>query len=170
MPCRTRRESVFSEPGGEAETTQRLGDRFLLFFGTEIDARQCLGAFEGGGLREMHDVDGGLVGGHQIFDGFADRRGRVREHQRHGAFCAGDDGGGFPGTARQIFGEEVDLTESCRHQQELGVRQLDERNLPRPTSIGFGVEVELVHHDLADIGVRALAQCKIRDDFGPSHK
>ena len=154
-----------SEPRGEAETAQRFGDRFLLGLGTEVDARQCLGALERGRLREMHDVDRGLVGGHQIFDGFADRRGRVREHQRHRAFRAGDDGGRLPGATRQILGEEVDLTESCRHQEELRVRQLDERNLPRPTSIGFGVEMELVHHDLADIGVRALSQCEIRDDL-----
>jgi len=72
---------------------------------------------------------------------------------------------GLPVRPLQIGGEEVDLTESGRHQQELGARQLQQRHLPGPATIGVGIEMELVHHHLTDIGGRALAQCQVRQDL-----
>ena len=44
--------------------------------------------------------------------------------------------------------------------------QLEERHLPSPSPLGVAVEVELVHHDLVDVGVGATAQRHVGDDLG----
>ena len=59
-----------------------------------------------------------------------------------------------------------DVAERRRHQHELRARQQQQRHLPRPAAVGVAVEVELVHHDLVDVGVRALAQREVREDLG----
>ena len=57
----------------------------------------------------------------------------------------------------------VDVPERRRHQHELRLGQLEQRDLPSPAAVGLGVEVELVHHDEADVGVGALAQRDVRE-------
>ena len=57
--------------------------------------------------------------------------------------------------------EPGDVAERRRHDQELRSRQLDQRDLPCPAAVGVGVEVELVHHDQADVGVGTLAQSDV---------
>ena len=46
------------------------------------------------------------------------------------------------------------------------MREAEDRHLPRPAALRVGVEVELVHHDLADVGARALAQRDVRQHLG----
>ena len=41
-----------------------------------------------------------------------------------------------------------------------------QRHLPGPAAVRVGVEVELVHHDLADVGVGAVAQRDVGQDLG----
>ncbi len=53
-----------------------------------------------------------------------------------------------------------DVAEGGRHQQELRVGQQQERHLPRPAAVRVAVEVELVHHDQADIRVGAVPQAR----------
>ena len=72
-----------AEPGGEPELPDSLGDLVLLRPGADVDAGQRLGLFDRGGLGEMHDVDGGLVGLQQLGDGLVQRGGGVVVEQRH---------------------------------------------------------------------------------------
>ncbi|CAB4911889.1 unannotated protein [freshwater metagenome] len=154
------------EAGGEAEVADGLGYRGLLLLGRDIDARQGLSAFECRCLGEVHDVHRRQVRLHQLLDRFADRGGDVREHQRDRPFGTGDDGGRAAGASGQIVAEERDVAQRRRHEQELGVRQFDQRYLPGPPPVRLGVVVELVHDHLADVGVGALPQCQVRDDLG----
>src|SRR3546814_17180077 len=48
----------------------------------------------------------------------------------------------------------------------LGLRELDERNLPRPATPGLAVEVELVHHDQPDVGAVAPPERDVGEDLG----
>ncbi len=154
------------ESGGEPESAQGIGDGRLLLLGAHVDAGEGLRPLERCGLCEVHDVHRGLMGGDELFDGLADRNLRVRERQRNGSFGARDLHSGSPGTPSEIALQESDVAECRRHEQELCVREFDDRYLPRPPAFGFGIEMELVHHDLADVGVRALAQREVRDDLG----
>ena len=47
----------------------------------------------------------------------------------------------------------------------LGRGEFEKRYLPRPAALGIAVEVELVGDEDADVGVLALAQRHVRDDF-----
>ena len=69
-------------------------------------------------------------------------------------------------TPGQVVDEPGDVAERRRHQQELRLRQLEQRHLPGPAPVGLGVEVELVHHHLADVGRRALAQRDVGQHLG----
>ncbi len=46
------------------------------------------------------------------------------------------------------------------------MRQLEQRHLPGPAAVGLGVEVELVHHHLADVGLGTLAQRDVGQHLG----
>jgi hypothetical protein len=154
-----------SETGAESETPDRLRDGVLFLPAAHVDTGQRLRPFERRGLGEMHHVDGRLVGGGQFLDGLADGGAGIREGQRHRPFGAADQRGRAPGPAGQVLLEERDVTECRGHQQELGVREFDQRDLPGPSAIRLGVVVELVHHDLADVGVGALPQRQVRHDL-----
>jgi hypothetical protein len=165
MPCRTSRDSVLPKPGGEPEVADGLGDRVLLLAGAHVDAHQRLRALQRGGLGEVHDVDRRLVGAEQLLDRLVQRRHRVREDQRHRPLGVVTTAVGRP--VRRVRSlEPGDVAERRRHQHELRLRQLEQRHLPGPAAVGLGVEVELVHHDLADVGVGALAQRDVGQDLG----
>ena len=166
MPCRTSRRQGAAEAGGEPEAADGRGDRVLLGPGAHVDAHQRLGPLQGGGLGEVHDVDRRLVGGEQFLDRLVQRRHRVREEQRDRPLGVADHGGRPAGAPAQVVDEAGGVAQRGRHQEELRLRQLDERHLPGPAAVRLGVEVELVHHDLADVGVGALAQRQVGQDLG----
>lgn len=87
-------------------------------------------------------------------------RGRIGVEQRHGPLCAGYQSGRPTGATSQVLAQEADVAERGRHQQELGMRQLQEGGyLPGPAAVGgVAVEMELIHHDNADVGVRSFAK------------
>ena len=58
----------------------------------------------------------------------------------------------------QVSGDLADIAEGRRHQQELRLGQAEQRHLPRPAALAVGIEVELVHHDLADVGAARPAR------------
>ena len=62
--------------------------------------------------------------------------------------------------------ERRGVAERRRHQQEARLRQGEERHLPGDAAIAVGVVVELVHDDVVDVGVRALAQRDVGEDLG----
>ena len=113
----------------------------------------------------MHDVDGGLVGGEQLLQRLVQRLEAEGEDQRDRALGVLDDGGGPAGALGEVFLEPGDVAEGGRHQDELRLGQFDQRDLPRPAPVGVGVVVELVHDDLADVGVGAVAQRDVGEDL-----
>ena len=70
------------------------------------------------------------------------------------------------GASREVGLESGDVAEGRRHEHELGVGQLEDRNLPGPSPVGIGVEMELVHHDLTDTGAGTVAQRDVGQDLG----
>ena len=114
----------------------------------------------------MHDVDRGLVGGEQLAQRLVQRLEAEGEDQRDRALGVLDDGGGPAGAPGQVLLEPGDVAEGGRHQDELRLGQLDERDLPGPAPVGVGVVVELVHDDLADVGVGAVPQRDRGEDLG----
>ena len=121
---------------------------------------------DGGGLGEVHDVDRRLAGLDELLEGVVEVLHRPGEVQRDRPLGVGDDGDVAARTPRQVVDEERDVAERGRHQQELRVRQLEQRHLPGPAAVGLGVEVELVHHDEPDVGRASLAQRDVGQDLG----
>ena len=121
---------------------------------------------DGGRLGEVDDVDGVLARRHELLEGVVERLHRPAEAQRHGTFGVVHDGGVAAGAPLEVLDEEGDVAQGGRHQQELGVEQLQQRHLPGPAAVVLGVEVELVHHHEADVGTPALAQRDVGQDLG----
>ena len=154
-----------AEARREPEPADRLGDRIPLLPGCDPRTRERLRAFDGGGLREMDDVDRGEALLEQLLDGLVNGRHDVAVVQGHGTFDPGDPGDLAAGAAFEIGGEVRDVAEGRRHQQELHARQQKQRHLPRPAALGVGVVVELVHHDQLDRCVGAAPQRDVREDL-----
>src|SRR5699024_6732016 len=155
----------FTESCREPESADHLGDGVLLRPAADVDAAQRLGTLDGGSLREVHDVDRRLTTGQQSRDGLVHRSHRVPERQRYGSLGGADDRGGTTGPPRQILLEEGDVTQRRRHQHELGVGELQQGYLPCPTTVRVGVEVEFVHHHLADIRGGTVPQRHVGQDL-----
>ena len=154
-----------AECGREAEAADQVGDRSLLLLGADVDAHQRLCPFQCRGLGEVHDVDRRLLGVKQVADGLMHRGGGIGVEQRYRTFGAGDQGGVAAGAAGEVLPEEGHVTQGGRHQQELGVRQFEQRYLPGPAAVRVAIEVELVHHHQADVGFGALAQRDVGEDL-----
>ncbi len=166
MPALHESAERLAEAGGEAEGADGVGDLVAFLARAELRAEQRLGAFEGGGLGEVDDVDRRLVGLHQVLDQLVQRFERPREVERDGALGGVDEGGLSLGAVGEVLAQVGDVAERRAHQQELGLGEHEDRHLPRPAPLRVGVEVELVHHDLADVGVLALAQGDVGQDLG----
>ena len=114
----------------------------------------------------MDDVDGGFAVAQQQLDRLVDAGQRVLERERHRALGAADVDALPTGAPVQVLLQPVHVAERGGHEQELGVGQFDERDLPRPAPVGLRVVVELVHHHLPDLGARPFAQRDVGDDLG----
>jgi hypothetical protein len=101
----------------------------------------------------------------QLLERLVQRHRDVLEVQRHRPVDAGHDGALGVRALLQRGLEAGDVAERRAHQHELRVHQLDQRHLPGPAAVRLGVEVELVHDDQADVGVRALAQRLVGQDL-----
>lgn len=150
----------------EPEPADRVGDLVAPGAVDDADGGERLCAFDGRGLREVHDVDRALAVLQERLDGLVRGRVDVVEVERDGALDARDLGDVAARALLEVVDDVGDVAEGRRHEQELGTRQLDERHLPRPPAIGVGVVVELVHDDLADVGVGAVTQREVREDLG----
>ena len=155
-----------AESGGEAEVADRLGDLSLLLLGGDSCRQEGLRALDRSELREMHDVDRGATRVDESLDRLVDGCHRIRVFEGDRSMGSGDRGGGAAGASRQVVDEEADVAQRRRHQEELCVRKLDQWDFPRPSAIGLAVEVELVGDQDADIAVRTVAKCEVRDDLG----
>jgi hypothetical protein len=150
-----------AEAGGEAEVADRLGDRVLLLAGADVDAHERLRLLDGRGLGEVDDVDRRAVGAEQLLERLVQRRHDVLEVQRHGRSTEVTTAVDRPVRRVRSSSKRVTSPERRRHEHELRLRQLEQRDLPGPAALRVGVEVELVHDDLADVGVRPAAQARL---------
>jgi hypothetical protein len=105
----------------------------------------------------VDDIHRRLTGGEQLVEGLVDRGHRPVVAERDGPLTAVDHRSRAAGAAGEVVAEETRVAEGCRHEEELRAWQPEQRDLPGPAAVRLGVEVELVHDDLADVGVRALA-------------
>ena len=154
----------------EAEITDLFPDPLLLLRGQQFQAGQRLRALRGLALRKVHHVNGGLAVGEQLVEGVVDGRVHVMEIQRHRAGRARDELDVGAGALLEVLLEHGHVAERGRHEQELRAIEQQQRHLPCPPSVGFGVEVELVHDHLVDAGVGALAQRDVGHDLrGRAH-
>ena len=129
-----------AEPGGEAERADRVRDRVPLLARAELRRQQRLSPLQRGGLREVHDVDRRLVGPHQLLEQLVQRLQRPREVQRHRPLRLVDQRRVAPGPARQVGPQRGHVAERGRHQQELRLRQAEQRHLPRPAALRVAVD------------------------------
>ncbi len=161
-----------AEAGGEPEVAQQVGvgvvDRTPGAGGLlgEAAGQQRGGVLDGGGLGEVDDVDRRLVGVDEFVEGLLQRGHGVAEAEWHRAFRFGDDRDLASGAPGEVVGDAGHVAQRRRHQQELDAGQFDQRHLPGPAPVGFAVVVELVHHDHAHVGVRALAERDVRQHLG----
>ena len=81
--------------------------------------------------------------------------------QRHRSLGAAHHRGVPAGPPAQVLGEEADVAERGRHQQELRGGQFQQRHLPGPAAVGVAVVVELIHHHQAHLGGRAEPQREV---------
>ena len=167
IPLRISFDSVLPKPAPNRNAADPGRDRLLV--GALADPRrrqQRRRVLDRGRLGEVHDVHRRLVGRDQLLERLGERRHRPGEVQRHRAYGVGDDRGRPAVAPGQVVDEAGDVAERGRHQQELRLRQLQQRHLPRPAAVRLGVEVELVHHHEPDVRRPALAQRDVGQHLG----
>ena len=139
----------------------------LLLARADVDAREILRALRRLRLREMHHIHRRLALGGELLQRLRQRDFRVGKLQRHRARpCDFTVDRRAPGELRQFLLEELRLAQRRGHQQEARLRQREQRHLPRHAAVAVGVPVELVHHHVVHVGVRALAQGDVGEDLG----
>jgi hypothetical protein len=117
------------------------------------------------GLGEVHDVHRGLVGGQQLLEHLGERRHPEVVHEGDGAGGRADHGDGPAGALGQVSVNRVtspsvaDIsTNWASGSSSSGTCQAQPRGR-------VGEVVELVHDDLADVGVAALPQGEVGEDL-----
>ena len=149
----------------ETELSNQLGDAFLLFLRGNSHREQGVRLLQRRLLREVHNVDRGLLGLHELLHGLLNRGGGVVEVQRNGALGMSHQVTLAAGQRRHLLLEAGRVAQGCAHQQELRLRKLQQGKLPRPAALRVGVEVELVHDDLTEVRILALTQGNIRENL-----
>ena len=154
-----------AESGGELRALHRLGDGLTLLLGGDITVGERLGGSQCGILREVDDVNRGVAVADQQLDSRRQRLVGVFVGQRDRARRIGNDVDIRVGGVLKPIGNRIDVAERCAHEQELRVRQCNQRNLPRPSTLSIAVIVEFVHRHAADIRLVAFPERLVREDF-----
>ena len=155
-----------AEAWGEAEGRDRCRDRLPLGTCCHLGRCECLGRGEHLRLGEVHHVERCLVGCEERLDRLVQRRAAVLEAERDRSCRRAHDRHRPAGAADQALFDRAHIAERGRHEHELRPRQFQERYLPRPAPVRVAVEVELVHHDLVDVGCDPGTQRHVRHDLG----
>ena len=154
-----------AERRGETRAAHGLLHLLALLLRGHAVAGQRLRGGERRVLGEVHDVHGCLAGAQtQLHGGFQGFEGVV-VGQRHGARRVGHQVDGPAGALFQRARDVAHVAEGGAHQQELRIRQREQRHLPGPAAIGIGVEVELVHHHAGHLRRGPFAQGLVREDL-----
>jgi hypothetical protein len=157
-----------AEARPEAERADGLRDLVALLAARNLHGRQRLRAGDGVLLREVHDVRGRPVRGGELREQVLQRLHGPGVAERHGPLGVVDDRDLPSRPPREVVPQLGDVAEGGRHEEHLGTRHLQQRDLPRPAALRVGVVVELVHDDrgVAARPVRAFAQGEVREDLG----
>ena len=150
---------------GEFEAFDRAGDGGLFLARADVDAREILRALRRFKLSEMDDVHRRLAFCGQAFERLGQRQFRVGMLQRDRPVRGGHGGGRALVQLRQFFLEERRLAQRGGHEQETRLRHREQRNLPRAAALPVRVIVELVHHDILHVRLRAFAERDVREDL-----
>ena len=154
-----------AERRSELRALHRLGDGVTLLLGGDIAVGERLRGGQCGILREVDDVNRGVAVADQQLDSRRQRLVGVFVGQRDRTRGVGDDVDVRVGGVFKPIGNRIDVAERCAHEQELRVRQCNQRNLPRPSTLSIAVIVEFVHRHTADIRLIAFPERLVREDF-----
>ena len=155
MPCRTSRDSVRPKPAVNRKPPIASAIASFSARVRDVDARERLRALERGGLGEVDDVDRRLAG-----------RAAAPRASRAAASCAYEkySGTGPLGVAdhgRRPAGAPGQVLREARRRRRASPTSAGTAPAAapaaapaRPSPGRVGVVVELVHHDLADVGAR----------------
>ena len=155
-----------AERRGEARPLDRFLHLLALLLGGHAVAGQRLRGGERRILREMHQVQRRLPLAQRQLHRALKRHLHVLVFQRHRARRIGHH---VHVRARALLEGRrngAHVAQRGAHEQELGLRQREQRHLPRPAAVGVAVEVELVHGHAAHVGPLALAQRLVGQDLG----
>ena len=144
--------------GVEAEADQGLLDAPLLVAVRHARAGQRLGSLGALALGEAHDVDRRLALLEQPLDRLVNRRLPKLEVERHRPLLGVDVRHPTPGLRLELLTDRRHVPERRRHQQEAGVGQGEQWDLPGRAPRAVSVVVKLVHHGVGGRRLGALAQ------------
>ena len=146
------------EPLAEGEALDGCGDRGFLLLGGEVDREQIGREVDCSVLGVGDDVDRGFVVADESAQSVRQRLCRVFvvEWDRPGR--RGDHGGVASGRLRHGPSDVCGVTQGGGHEDELGLRHLEQRHLPGPPAGGVGDIVEFVHDDHSGVEHSAFAQ------------
>ena len=154
-----------TEARTETELSNQLGDAFLIFLRSNSHRKQRIRLLQRRFLREVHNVDRSLLGLHELLHRLLNRGGGVVEMQGNGTLGMSHQVTLATGQRRHLLLEAGRVAQGCAHQQELRLRKLQQRKLPRPAALRVRVEVELIHDDLAEVRILTFAQGNIGENF-----
>ena len=149
----------------EARALARLLDSGALLLGGDTVACKRLCTVERRILREMDDVDRCLAIAQGKLDRALEGGVLVLESQGDRTLGVVDDLNRAACALLEMGGNGASIAERRAHEQELGLRQLEQGNLPCPTAVHICIEVELVHGDVGDVCIRALRQSAVGQDL-----
>jgi hypothetical protein len=119
----------------------------------------------GSALREVHHVDGCLLGLELGQQGLVQRLLGVLPVERHRAIHGLHE---RHGRSRQLGDgllEARGVAQRGAHEQEARLRQREQRHLPGDAAVALRVEVELVDHHHVEVGLVTLPQRQVREDL-----
>ena len=137
--------------GVEAEAAHGVADLLALLAGGDLHAGERLGELGALALGEVDDVDRRLAGLDELLDGLVERGLPVLEVERDRALLGADQGHLEARALLDVLLDGGDVAEGGGHQEEPGVRQGDEGDLPGDAALGVRVVVELVHHHVGGV-------------------
>ena len=153
------------EPLAEGEALDGCGDRGFLLLGGEVDREQIGREVDCSVLGVGDDVDRGFVVADESAQSVRERLRRVFVVEWDGPGRGGDHGGAASGRLRHGRPDVGRVAQGGGHENELGLRHLEEGHLPGPAPGGIGDIVELVHDDHSGVEHSALTQRLIGQDL-----
>ncbi len=114
----------------------------------------------------MHDVDRRAPRFEQLGDRLVRRREPIVVVEGHRAVACLHQRRGRAVQRGQARLEEARVAERRAHQEVARLRHREQRDLPCRAAVSVRIVVELVHHDVVDVGELPVAECHLGEDLG----